>query len=193
VLQFGIPAAAAAIVGAGLLVFLANVPAITDYRVAGSLYEISPVKLVVGFLIVFFAVLELTPRFAKLAFPRRYLFVGGLLSGFFGGLTGNQGAFRTAFLIKSGLDKDAFVGTSVLVSAVVDIVRLVMYGASIFGENFGAMPAAVWPIVAAACLAACLGAILGARLLDNMTLHTVRLIVATLMVAVGFALAVGVV
>src|SRR4030065_529039 len=46
--------------------------------------------------------------------PARYLVLGGALSGFCGGLSGNQGAFRSAFLIKAGLDKQAFVGTSVV-------------------------------------------------------------------------------
>jgi uncharacterized membrane protein YfcA len=108
-------------------------------------------------------------------------------------LTGNQGAFRSAFLIKAGLGKDAFVGTSVLVSAIVDIIRLAIYGASIFGQNFGAVPSGVWGLVAAACVAAFAGAILGARLLRHMTLRVVRLIVAALMIAVGLALAAGMV
>ena len=36
-----------------------------------------------------------------LALPSRWLALGGVLSGFFGGLSGNQGALRSAFLLKS--------------------------------------------------------------------------------------------
>lgn len=43
------------------------------------------------------------------------------------GLTGNQGAFRSAFLIKAGLAEEAFVGTGVA-AVVVDVVGLAVYG-----------------------------------------------------------------
>jgi uncharacterized membrane protein YfcA len=191
VLRFGIPAVLAAMAGAALLAALANVPRIAAYRLGGRFYEISAINLVIGALIVFFAVLELTPRFARLAFPRRYLPAGGLLSGFFGGLTGNQGVFRSAVLIKAGLDKDAFVGTSVVVSAMVDVTRLVVYALSLAGGSFGAFPPEILGIVAAACIAAFAGATAGATLLRRMTLRAVRLVVAAAMIVVGFALMLG--
>jgi len=49
------------------------------------------------------------------------------LSGFFGGLSGLQGAIRSAFLIKSGLSKEAFIATAVVVSTFVDFTRLPVY------------------------------------------------------------------
>jgi uncharacterized membrane protein YfcA len=191
VLRFGVPAACAAFAGAALLAALADLPAIAEYRLGARSYTIRGINLMVGCLIVLFALLELTPRFAKLAFPRRYLFVGGLLSGFFGGLSGNQGAFRSAFLIKAGLGKEAFVGTGVIASAMVDLVRLAVYGASLRGGGFGGIPENFWSLVAAACLAAFAGATIGARLLPHVTLHTVRLVVAFMMIAIGFALIFG--
>jgi len=45
-----------------------------------------------------FALAELLPRFRDLSFGPQFLPVGGLLSGFFGGLSGMQGALRSAFL-----------------------------------------------------------------------------------------------
>ncbi|OGA55934.1 MAG: hypothetical protein A3F74_03630, partial [Betaproteobacteria bacterium RIFCSPLOWO2_12_FULL_62_58] len=109
--RFSIPAALAAIAGASLLAWFADLPALASYTFAGQPREVSAVKAVIGALIVLFAALELWPWFARLAFSARFLFVGGLLSGFFGGLSGNQGALRSAFLIKAGLAKEAFVGT----------------------------------------------------------------------------------
>jgi uncharacterized membrane protein YfcA len=191
VVRFAVPAVLAAFAGAALLAALAGLPAIAEYRLGNRSFTVSIINLVVGGLIVLFAILELTPRFAKLAFPRRYLPVGGILSGFFGGLTGNQGAFRSAFLIKAGLSKSAFVGTGVIASAMVDLVRLIVYGASFARDGFGAIPQNLWAIVAAACLAAFAGATIGARLLPHVTLQTVRFIVAGLMIAIGVALIFG--
>jgi hypothetical protein len=64
--------------------------------------------LLVGLLIVFFAVQELRGG-KKQAIPAAWLPLGGVVSGFFGGLSGNQGAFRSAFLLGAGLGKDAFI------------------------------------------------------------------------------------
>jgi uncharacterized protein len=53
--------------------------------------------------------------------------LGGLLSGFFGGLSGLQGAIRSAFLVKSGLSKEAYIGTAVILACLIDITRLSVY------------------------------------------------------------------
>ena len=68
-----------------------------------------PVKLVVGAVIIAFVALELSPTFAALSFDRRFLPFGGCISGFFGGLSGHQGAFRSMFLIKAGIGKEQFI------------------------------------------------------------------------------------
>lgn len=86
VLRFSLPAVIAAVLGARALFLFAGLPVLARYEWAGRHHEIMPLKLLVGVLIVAFAILELTPRFEKLSFPPRYLVLGGLLSGFFGGL-----------------------------------------------------------------------------------------------------------
>jgi uncharacterized membrane protein YfcA len=155
--------------------------------------ELHPVKLVIGLVIVLFALLELSPRFAVLALPPKYLVPGGLISGFFGGLSGNQGAFRSAFLLKSGLGKEAFVATGVVAAAIVDTVRLAVYGLSFYATNFAALSGEVAAVVVTAVVAACLGAYLGARLLEKVTLRFVQLIVAGMMVVIGLGLVSGLV
>ncbi|MDO4796365.1 MAG: TSUP family transporter, partial [Brachymonas sp.] len=124
VAKFSVPAAFAALIGAASLTFFDRLPALFTYRLAGSDFTVMPVKAVIGSLIALFAVLELSPRFQALSFPPRWLPLGGLLSGFFGGLSGNQGALRSAFLLKAGLSKEAFVATGVVSAVVVDAVRL---------------------------------------------------------------------
>ena len=143
-------------------------------------------------MIVAFATLELSPAFERSSrFASKYLPLGGLLSGFFGGLSGNQGAFRSAFLIKSGLGKQAFVATGVVSAVIVDCVRLSVYGLSYFAVRFEALPREIVGLVLIASLAAFTGAFVGARLLEKVTLRTVQIIVALCMIGVGIGLAAG--
>ncbi len=191
VVRFSVPAALAAIIGASILVAFSGLPALGDYLLFGRSFEILPLKLVIGVLIAGFALLELSPAFAAVAVPPRYLPVGGLLSGFFGGLSGNQGAFRSAFLIKSNLTKEAFVATGVVSAVIVDTVRLSVYGLSFYTASFEALPAELAGLMVAATLAAFTGAFVGARLLGKVTLRTVQIIVAACMIALGSGLAAG--
>ena len=191
VLRFSVPAALAALVGAGALVWFAGFPALAAYTFFGHESEVTPIKLMVGLLIVTFAGLELSPKFAALEVPARYLVLGGLLSGFFGGLSGNQGAFRSAFLIKAGLSKEAFIATGVISAVIVDTVRLAVYGASYVTAHFGAIPRESVGVVIAATAAAFAGAFVGARLLQKVTFRTVQIIVAVTMIGIGAGLAAG--
>jgi uncharacterized membrane protein YfcA len=191
VVRFSVPAAVAAMLGASALVLFAGLPILGSYELLGRQHEVTAIKLVIGGLIVGFAILELSPTFAALAIPPRYLVFGGLLSGFFGGLSGNQGAFRSAFLIKSGLSKEAFVATGVVSAVIVDTVRLAVYGVSYITASFEAVPREIIGIVIAATLAAFAGAYLAARLLKKVTLRAVQIVVALMMISVGTGLATG--
>ncbi len=84
-----------------------------------------------------------------------------MLSGFFGGLSGHQGALRSAFLLKAGLTKESFIATGVVISLMVDIPRIVMYGLTLPGLHLGGNRG----LLAAAVLAAFAGAWLGNRLM----------------------------
>src|SRR5918996_2912477 len=191
--RFSVPAAVAAIAGAGLLSLFAGLPVLGAYRLGGREFQVTTVKLVIGALIIGFAWLEVSRRMERVAFPPRYLVLGGLLSGFFGGLSGNQGAFRSAFLIKTGLDKQAFVGTGVVSAVIVDVARLPVYGFSFFGSGVLEFQQEVMGVMAAAIGCAFLGAYVGARLLEQVTLRAVRIAVATMLLLVGVALLTGLV
>lgn len=189
-IRFSIPAALAAVVGAGLLSWFDRLPVLLRYSLGGGMHEITVVKAVIGGLIIAFALLELSPRFQALVLPPRYLFWGGLLSGFFGGLSGNQGAFRSAFLIKTGLSKEAFVATGAVSVVIVDAVRLVVYGVTFLAEHFARSQELMIPVaVGIAC--AFIGAVLGKRLLRKITLRAVQVVVAVMMLLVGGGLAAG--
>lgn len=188
---FGIPAAFAALLGAELLSLFAGLESLANYELGGKLFVITPVKLVVGLLILGFVLLELSRRFSRLALPSSWMPIGGLLSGFFGGLSGNQGALRSAFLIKAGLSKEAFVGTAAVCAVMVDAVRLAVYGAAFQAGNWQILHGGEGLLVLAATLSAFLGAYLGKKLLKKVTLRAVELSAASMMGLVGLALVVG--
>ncbi|MCQ3980444.1 MAG: hypothetical protein DPW09_44100 [Anaerolineae bacterium] len=126
-----------------------------------------------------------------MTFGPRYLSLGGMLSGFFGGLSGNQGALRSAFLIKAGLDKEAFVGTGVVATVLVDVARLLVYGLAFYTTSFAQLGSGVLGLVLAATLAAFVGAVLGRLWLKKVTLHTVQLIVGVGLILLGLGLGTG--
>lgn len=187
-LKFGLPAIAAAFVGAALLTYLGELNPIYEYRAFGSTRQVSALKLVVGVLIVSFVILELSPTFSKAALDRKWLPLGGVLSGFFGGLSGHQGAFRSMFLIKAGLEKEAFVATGVVLAVLVDIARMLIYGADISAHE----RAVDWPLVTGACIWAFTGAYVGVKVLQKVTFRSVQLVVSCLLIVVGVGLIAGV-
>ena len=187
-MKFGLPAIAAAFVGAALLTYLGELNPIYEYQAFGSNRQVSALKLVIGVLVVSFVVLELSPTFAKTALDRKWLPLGGVISGFFGGLSGHQGAFRSMFLIKAGLEKEAFVATGVVRAVLVDIARMVIYGADISAHD----RAIGWPLVIRACASAFIGAYVGAKVLLKVTFRSVQLIVSALLIVVGVGLIAGV-
>ena len=188
VLRFGLPAIAAAFLGAWVLVQLSAIAPIARYTVAGLLGVISPAKLVVGILLLAVTIVEFSPRFASAAVPRKYLPIGGLLSGFFGGLSGMQGALRSVFLIRTGLSKEGYIGTGVLVATLVDVSRLGVYSRTLLDQR-GQFD---YPVLTAAVAAAFLGALLGSRLLSRVTMEGVQRVVGIMLVAVALGLVAGV-
>ncbi|MDR4516383.1 MAG: sulfite exporter TauE/SafE family protein [Nitrosomonas sp.] len=130
-LRFGLPAIIAAFAGATLMTWLSDIRPIYEYQAFGNALQVSPLKLVIGLLIIFFVTIELSPRFSKIVLDRKYLSVGGMISGFFGGLSGHQGAFRSMFLLKAGLSKETFIATGIAIAVMVDLSRMVIYGLDI--------------------------------------------------------------
>ncbi len=190
VARFSLPAAIAAIFGAVSLGYFDRLPSIWRYTIADKDFEVTAVKAVIGSLIMLFALLELSSRFQALAFPPRWLPFGGALSGFFGGLSGNQGALRSAFLLKAGLSKEAFVATGVVSAVIVDAVRLTVYGTAMLSGQIAQVESLALPITVAT-LCAFIGAFVGKRMLRKVTLRAVQLVVAIGMLGIGAGLVLG--
>ena len=194
VLRFGIPAIAAALVGAYSLGFVSHFEQLASYSIGTRTAVITPVKLVMGLLMLIFAFFELLPSLRNLQFDRKYLIPGGLLSGFFGGFSGHQGALRSAFLIKVGVSTQAFVGTNAVIGTMVDVARIAAY-AAVFLLAGGDSPIGnhQWPLILAAVFAAFAGVVTGKRYLHKITMKTVQTLTGSLLLAIALALGSGII
>jgi uncharacterized membrane protein YfcA len=186
-LRFGLPAILASFLGAWLLLKITILPSFFVYGFLGKTFEITPVKLIIALLLIFFSLFEILPSAQKIQFGRDKLIYGGLLSGFFGGLSGIQGAVRSAFLIKSGLNKEAYIATGVIIASMVDITRLSVYASRFAASNLHENMA----LLVAATVSAIAGAVLGKKLLKKVTMHSIQLLVAIMLILISFALGLG--
>jgi uncharacterized protein len=198
VVRFGVPAILAAFVGAALMTLMADAPPLHRYRLGHIEAEITWLRLVIAVLLASFAALELWPRFHELAFPRRALPVGGVLSGFFGGVSGMQGALRAPFLLRAGLSREEYIGTANVISTIVDVARLLVYfvGFTWLAQQREYEALGDWRtlwLVIAACIAGFLGSFVGARVVKKVTLRSIRNLVAGLLMVTAAALAAGII
>lgn len=187
VASFGLPALVAAFLGAAALLGLSHLTPLAAYQLFGRTCEVTPVKLVIAVLMALFALQEVHPTLSRFTLSPRWLPLGGALSGFFGGLSGLQGALRSVFLLKCGLTKEGFIATGVVIACLVDTTRLAVYA--------GGFPAnLLWdqagPLLSALS-AALLGSFLGRRLLTKVTLRFVQFTVAALLLLVALGLGSG--
>ena len=186
-LRFGIPAVIFSFIGAFLLTGLSDTKSTISYSLLEYDFSVGLMNFVVGVLILLLVIIELLPFFAKLAIDKKYLPFGGIISGFLGGLSGHQGAFRSMFLVKAGLSKEQFVATGVILAVLVDVSRL-----SIYGWHFSDTGDSInWLLVASACVSAFIGAYFGKKLLTKVTINTVQKLVSLLLVIIGIGLVTG--
>lgn len=188
-INFGIPAVIAALLGAYILINITYIEPLYTYTLGTGTFEITVVKLVIAILLITFAIIELSPFFNALKFEKKHMAFGGVLSGFFGGLSGHQGALRSAFLINSGLTKQAFVGTTVVVSSVVDFSRLSVYATRFFESGLNENKLLIF----CATLSAIIGAVIGNQLLKKVTLKFIQKLIAMLLILISLALGFGII
>ncbi|XQW85214.1 TSUP family transporter [Thalassotalea piscium] len=185
-LRFGIPAVLMALVGAGLLTQISDFHQTLQYHIFGFQRQVTPVNFFIGMVIILILVIELTPKVASLSFDKKYLPLGGIISGFLGGFSGHQGAFRSMFLLKTGLSNKAYIATGVAIALLVDFARL-----SIYGMHFSAIDQINWLLVSAAALAAFIGAFVGKKMLTKVTISFIQQLVSLLLFLIALALILG--
>lgn len=186
-IKFGVPAIFASFAGAWVLLYLSDLPTLFSYSIGESTFQITPIKGTIALILIIFALLEVIPSMSNVQFGKEKLPLGGILSGFFGGLSGIQGAIRSAFLIKCGLTKEAFIATGVVIAVLIDVTRLSVYSTRIINTSLEEH----FPLMIAAISSAFIGAYLGKKLLKKVTLKFVQNFVATTLILIALALGSG--
>lgn len=188
-LKFGLPAIIGAFVGAEVLLSIPDTTILYAYYLGQKLCQITPLKLIIAALMMFFALFELIPALKKLQFKEDKLYIGGLISGFFGGLSGNQGALRSAFLLKTGLQKETFIATGVMIACLIDVTRLSVYFSRFVKVDLQQNGF----LLVVTVLSAFAGAYLGSKVLKKVTLRFVQNAVTIMIFLLSIALAIGVI
>ena len=183
---FGIPAIIGAFIGSMLQVQMGDLPNAYSYSAFDKLIDVSWTQVVVGLLLICFAYLENKKLSEKVSASSFLLPVGGSISGFFGGLSGHQGALRTAFLAQVNLSKESFIATGIAIACVVDLTRLPIYFSNT--NEITEIPYAIMIVAVASAFA---GAMIGKRFLKKISLKTLHTIIATLITVTGFAMLLG--
>jgi uncharacterized membrane protein YfcA len=193
-MRFAIPAVVAAFPGALLLTALSGMKSWWEWTAGSAIFQILPVNFIIALLMIIFALVELLPYFEKMTIKQKWLPVGGVLSGFFGGISGHQGALRSAFLSKSGLTREGFIGTSVLTAIMVDLSRLLVYGVAFFNSETDLFSdPKMKGILLAGILAAFAGSFIGTRLIKKITMRHIQVIVGIMLLLLALALGSGVI
>lgn len=163
-LNFGILSAAGGLLGA-LLDAKANSPILA---------------VVFGCLLMFAGISGLSGLMDRLRFGRRAAWIAGALSGFFGGLVGNQGGIRSAALFGFDIKKEALVATATAVALIVDGARMPVY---LTVERKGILSA--WPVLVITIIGVLLGTLWGVRLLRRTPEAIFRKSLSIMILALG--------
>jgi uncharacterized protein len=185
VVSFGIPALVFSFIGAFLLKKLGENTTLLTYSLFEKSFETTIMKIIVAVILVLFALFEWIPKLKNLTFDKRYLPLGGILSGFFGGLSGHQGALRSAFISKIGLSKEAFIASGIAIACLVDISRLSVYYQQIASVTLN------YPLIISATLTAFIGAYIGNKVFKKITLDSLQKIVAIALIIFAIFLGLG--
>ncbi len=162
--RFGLAALIGALAGALAQIYMVNVM----------------LKRAVGMMLIFLGLQEWIPSRFQARFPKSIDPVGGFLSGFLGGLIGNQGAIRSAFLLNYEISKETFIATGVVLACLVDLVRIPIYWFSYAHANVTS-----WSALLPLIVVTFLGTFAGKSLLKYFSTSQFRNLVAALIILIG--------
>lgn len=163
-LQFGIASIIGGLVGA-FLFWQFSSPALT---------------LIFGLILIFASFMDFSGITRKLKFGKVIALFGGILSGFLGGLVGNQGGIRSAALLSYNMDKEVFVATATAIGLVVDVVRIPIY---LITQKSALIKITAYIIVA--ILGVVVGTLVGIKLLRKIPATIFSHVVAGLILILG--------
>jgi uncharacterized protein len=170
--NFGLPALLFAFIGAQLL----N----TVKDTIGA--QLTPVF---GGIFILFALLELFNWKLPLQGPWA-MRIGGILSGFFGGFSGHQGALRALFLSKLKMEPIVFVATTAIISLLVDLTRVSVYFSGSWLYNY--YPTYIMIYCVPSALA---GTLIGRKYIQKVNHAKLSIIVGVALLAMGLTMVLG--
>lgn len=185
VFRFGLPGIMGAYLGARLMLLLGT----REPLYQGLMHPVDPLDLAIAGMMLVFGLFEVSKKLNALSLPPRWMMPGGFTSGFFGGLSGHQGALRSMFLLRSGLGKEAFIASGVAIACLVDLTRLPTYARGELITNAQQQGT----LLLATTLAAFIGAWWGKKLIPKVTMRGVQLSVGAMILAISGMLASGII
>ncbi|NPV90628.1 MAG: sulfite exporter TauE/SafE family protein [Firmicutes bacterium] len=150
------------------------------YIYSGSL------KVFLGVVLVFLGLKEVLPRLEGWKIPQRYDTFGGFFSGLLGGLIGNQGAIRSAYLLNYPISKETFIVSAATIACLVDAARIPVYLYHYHSE----LAQQFLPLAIVTALTF-LGTLVGKRLLPYISLERFKKFVAAMVILLGVCMTIG--
>jgi uncharacterized membrane protein YfcA len=137
-------------------------------------------EIVLGVLLLFVGVGGLTGWAKKLRFTGSWAWLAGGVSGFLGGLVGNQGGIRAGAMLGLGVSREAFVATSTAIGLVVDMARMPVYVAASSQDLIR-----IWPVVVAMVAGVVVGTYAGTKFMKRIHERAFFQVVSILLLALG--------
>ena len=183
-LRFGVFAFLGTFVGSYLIKQTGDLGVFYSIEIFNHFNQVNFTSFFLGSMMLIFSFLEFSHLLKKTEISHSWIPVGGLVSGFFGGFSGHQGALRSAFLSNSGLSKFEFVATSALIGVMIDIIRMSTYYQNLDSE----IPIELISIGASFAI---LGSITGNRMLKKTEMKNVKNIVGLFLFSIGTLMLLG--
>ena len=137
-------------------------------------------EVVLAVLLLFVGIGGLQGWTKKMKFEGPAAWVAGGVSGFLGGLVGNQGGLRAGAMTGIGVSRDAFVATATATGLIVDLARMPVYFAVYWREIFDH-----WHWVAIMTGGVIVGTIIGMKVLRRIPESRFMTVVSVLLIALG--------
>ena len=199
VIRFTVTAIIGAVIGAYLLKITLMIPPLFTYSLFGSTHEVTVIRLIIGSSIFLFSLAHLfffvrKKTRATKSIDQKYIPIGGVLSGFFGGLSGEQGMLRTFFLIRAGLEKKEFIATAAACSVSVDVARLITYVITMEKEVFSEVGSLYGlGIILPVIIISLSGSYIATKLIGKITTRFLHISIGVLLIVSALALILGVI
>lgn len=187
VIWFGIGAIVFSFIGSYILSLQTQLPVLFSYEIFGIHCKVAVYKFCIGLILLILTLIELRALSIKLIPKGEHLIVGGILSGFIGGITGSQGAIRSYFLKQANLSPIRYAATGTVISLLIDFTRVPTYLSEIIVTD----SKLDYTVIMIATLSAMLGAVLGKFYIKKTSIRSFDLIIGVCLTIYALMLILG--